>query len=78
MNHRPTRSRARNEARSRLIRSRARSEARRRPTRSTARSDATSREKYISVEIISTGHTNFLVEVELTWVQDPGSSPKSL
>ena len=32
----------------------------------------------ISVQIISVGHTNFLVNVEFTWVQDPGSSPKSL
>jgi hypothetical protein len=31
----------------------------------------------ISVEVISVGHTNFVVEVELTWVQDLGSFPKS-
>ena len=29
------------------------------------------------MEIISVGHTNSLVKVQLTWVQDPGSSPKS-
>jgi hypothetical protein len=27
----------------------------------------------IGVEIISVGHNHFLVKVELTWVQDPGS-----
>ena len=27
---------------------------------------------------ISVGHTNFLLKVELTWVQDLGSSPNSL
>ena len=27
------------------------------------------------MEIISLGHTNFLVKVDLTWVQDPGLSP---
>jgi hypothetical protein len=26
------------------------------------------------MEIVSMGHTNFLVKVELTWVQNPGSS----
>ena len=31
----------------------------------------------ISVDIIIVGHTNFLVKVELTWVQDFGISPKS-
>ena len=30
-----------------------------------------------SVEKVSVGHINFLVEVELLWVQDPTSSPKS-
>jgi hypothetical protein len=29
------------------------------------------------MEIISLGHTNVLVKVELTWVQDPRSSSKS-
>jgi hypothetical protein len=28
------------------------------------------------VEVISVGHTKFFVKVELTRVQDPGSSPK--
>ena len=32
----------------------------------------------ISVDIINVGHINFVVEVEITWVQDPESSPKSL
>ena len=31
----------------------------------------------ISVGIIIVGHTKFLVKVELTWVQDPRSSPES-
>ena len=30
-----------------------------------------------NVEINSMGHISFLVKVELTWVQDPGSSPNS-
>ena len=29
------------------------------------------------MEIIRVGHIDFLVKVELMWVQDPGSSPKS-
>ena len=29
------------------------------------------------MEIIRVGHIGFLVKVELMWVQDPGSSPKS-
>ena len=28
----------------------------------------------ISMKIINMGHTNFLVKVEITWVQDPKSS----
>ena len=31
---------------------------------------------HISMEIISVDHTKFLVKVELTRVQEPGSSPK--
>ena len=31
----------------------------------------------INVEIISVGHTTFLVKVEFTWVKDPGLFPKS-
>ena len=29
------------------------------------------------MEKIDVGHNNFLVKVELMWVQDPGSSTKS-
>lgn len=31
----------------------------------------------INVQMISVGHTSSLVNVELTWVQEPGSSSKS-
>ena len=30
------------------------------------------------MEMVSVGHTNFLVKAQLTWVQDTRSSPKSL
>ena len=29
-----------------------------------------------SVEMMSMGHTNFLVKMQLSWAQDPMSSPK--